>query len=189
MIPQRNGSTQEIALGRLGCEGKVLRADGQRRGRSGDHQPVRALLRCSCFRLGRSFPNSRHSEALKTRYVATLGNIVRRRCEELHSCLHTSTRWISVSRNMCLTSLVTIATGVTHVSTRLDLQEIRRKIPWLVTAAAPGKECASFRSCIRSKDELVFLPATEWTGFPVQFLSDRPDTPYLFAHTALLLWY
>ena len=189
MIPQRDGSTQEIALRCLACEGKVLRADRQRRGRSGDHQPVRTLPRRSCLRLGRSFPNSWHSEALKTKYVAKLGNIMRRSCEAFHSCLHNSIRWISVSRNMCLTSLVTIATGVTHSSTRLDLQEIRRKIPWLVTAAAPGKECASFRSCIRSKDELIFLPATEGTGFPVQLLSDRPDTPYLFVHTALLLWY
>jgi len=187
MIPQRNRPAQGIALGYLAREDSEC--GWQRRRRSGDHQPVSALLRRFCLRRSRSFPNSRHSEALKTRYVATLGNIVRRRCEELHSCLHTSTRWISVSPNMCLTSSVTIAAGVTNVSTRFDLQDVFRKISWLVTATASSKECASFRSRIRSKDELVFLPATELTWFPVQLLSDRPDTSYLFLHTALLLWY
>jgi len=150
---------------------KVLRADGQRPGSSGDHQPVTALQRCSCLRPGRSFANSRHSEALKTKYVATLGNVVRRLCEEFHSCLHNSTRWISVSPNMCLTSSVTIATGVTDVSPCLDLQKIHREIPWFLTATASGKESTSIRSCIWSciwsKDELIFHPATEGTGLPI----------------------
>ena len=152
---------------------------------------MRALLRCSCLRLGRSFPNSRHSEALKTKYVATLGNVVRRFCEELHSFLHNSTRWISVSPNMFLASSGTIAIEAADISTRLNLQNIPRQFSRLMTTAASGKECASFRSCIRSKDELIFHPATEWTGFPVQLLPDRPDAlhlfTHLFTHTALLL--
>ena len=77
---------------------------------------MRPLLRCSRLLLGRNLPSSRHSDALKTRYVAKLGNVARRLCEEFHSCLHDSIRWISDSPNMYLAYSMTTATGLTNIN-------------------------------------------------------------------------